>query len=253
MAIDEKYIELINADIDGELNDADKAELDGLLAENAEARDLHAELSALCGSLDGVEAETPPPHLRHVIMNSVKQKPANEPSPSFFESLFATPALKYAATFAAGVILTLTIIDSDEMSNTAFDDMTGMVGTVADPVHGDPAGSVSVNKAEVAGRVSLSSTESLLILDFDLVANEPIEIEAEYTDQTIWFNGFAQLESSGTAVSAELGRVTLGMEGKRRYAVYLHNSRGRGTTVNLRFKAGDQVVHEASIDYEPGQ
>ena len=253
MAIDENYIELINADIDGELNDADKAELETYLAENAEARELHAELAALCDSLDGVEAETPPPHLRHVIMSSVKPKPAQEPSPGFFESLFATPALKYAATFAAGVILTLTIIDSDEMSNSAFDDMTGMVGTVADPVHGDPAGSVSVNKAEVAGFVSLSSTDSLLILDFDLVANEPIQIEAEYTDQTIWFNGFAQLESSGTSVSAETGRVTLGMEGKRRYAVYLHNSRGRGTTVNLRFKSGDQVVHEASIDYEPGQ
>ena len=104
MAIDENYIELINADIDGELNDADKAELETYLAENAEARELHAELAALCDSLDGVEAETPPPHLRHVIMSSVKPKPAQEPSPGFFESLFATPALKYAATFAAGVI-----------------------------------------------------------------------------------------------------------------------------------------------------
>lgn len=255
MAIDEKYIDMINADIDGELSDANKVELDAFLADNAEARELHAELSAVCDSLDNVEAETPPPHLRHVIMSTTKPKPESQDksSANFFETLFATPALKYAATFAAGVVLTLTIIDSSELSNTAFDDMTGMVGTVAEPLHGDLAGAISVNKAEVAGRVSLSATDSLLILDFDLMANEPIQIEAEYTDQTIWFNGFAQLESSGTAVSAETGRVTLGMNGKRRYAVYLHNSRGRGTTVNLRFKSGDQVVHEASIDYEPGQ
>ena len=92
----------------------------------------------------------------------------------------------------------------------------------------------------------------MLILDFDLVAKDHIEVEADYSDRTIWFNGFAQLESGGTAISAETGRIRLGMEGKRRYAVYLHNEGGRETTVNLRFLSDGKVVHEASLDYTPG-
>ena len=59
--------------------------------------------------------------------------------------------------------------------------------------------------------------------------------------------------ATGTTVSAETGRVLLGMAGKRRYAVYLHNQGGRNATVKLRFLAYGQVVHETSLDYTPGQ
>ena len=54
-------------------------------------------------------------------------------------------------------------------------------------------------------------------------------------------------------MSAESGRVKLGMAGKRRYAVYLHNQGGRDATVKLRFLAYGQVVHETSLDYKPGK
>ena len=251
MAIEQKYTDLINADIDGEISDEDKAALDAFLSENAEGRAFHAELSSLCTSLDAVPAEDPPRHLRHVIMNAAPRPVAEAASPGLIQSLLAAPALRYAATFAAGVFLTLSLINSGQISNQAFDDVTGLVGSVANPVDAELVSSISVDESTIAGTVSLRSAGSMLILDFDLVSADRIEIEAGYTDPSIWFNGFAQLESSGTTVSAEAGRVILGMEGKRRYAVYLHNGGGRETTVNLEFKADGAVVHKASLDYEP--
>ena len=173
------------------------------------------------------------------------------PEPGFLHRLIAAPALRYAASFAVGVFLTLSLVNSSQISDQAFDDVTGLVGTVSEPVNVDTASTVAIDKSAIAGTVSLRRAGSILILDFDLVAAQPIEIEADYTDRTIWFNGFAQLESSGTSVSAENGRVVLGMEGKRRYAVYLQNGGGRETTVNLRFKADGEVVHEASLDFAP--
>ena len=247
MAIDQKYIDLINADIDGEISDSDSGELQAYLAQSAEGRALHEELSSLCSVMDAVEAVEPPPHMRHVIMNSVKTAPAATKKPGFFQTLFATPAVGYAATFAAGVLLTLTLVNSGQISIRAFDDVTGLVGSVADPVAADTLGAVAIDESAVAGTVSLRSSGSMLILDFDLVAVEPVEIEADYTDKTIWFTGFAQLESSGTTIAAESGRIKLGMEGKRRYAVYLQNEGGRNTTVSLRFKVGEEIVHEASL------
>lgn len=182
-------------------------------------------------------------------MNSVRLTKPEKSSPGFLQMLFATPALGYAATFAAGVVLTMSLMNSGQISIRAFDDVTGLVGTVSDPIDTDRAGAVAIDEPAVAGTVVLRSTGNMLILDFDLVARQPIEIEAEYTDKTIWFNGFAQLESSGTTISAETGRIRLGMDGKRRYAVYLHNAGSRGTTVKLRFRADGKVVHEASLDY----
>ena len=251
MAIEQTTIDLINADIDGEIGDRDKAELDAMLLSNDAARAMHAELAALSGSLDAIESESPPPHLRHVIMNSVKPTPAKTESPGFLSVLLVTPALRYSATFAAGVFLTLSVISSDQVSNQAFDDVTGLVGTVSDPVHGDLINSMAIDAAAVAGSVSLRSAGPMLILDFNLVTDGPIEIEADYADKTIWFNGFGQTESTGTTISAKTGSVTLGMEGKRRYAVYLHNAGGREVTVNLRFIAGGELVYEGSLDYEP--
>ena len=251
MAIEQKYTDLINADIDGEISDAERIELQSFLDENAEGRALHDELASLSATLQSVEVEEPPPYLRHIIMNAVPPTRAPDESPGFLQILLATPALKYAATFAAGVFLTLSIVNSGQMANQAFDDVTGLVGPVADPVQSELESSIAVNEVDIAGTVSLRSSGSMLILDFDLVSKDHINIEAAYTDRTIWFNGFGQLESEGTTVSAEKGRVQLRMEGKRRYAVYLHNEGGRQTTVDLRFLADGKIIHQAKLNYSP--
>jgi hypothetical protein len=161
MAIEQKYTDLINADIDGEISASEKAGLQAFLDDD---------LSSVCATLDAVKSEEPPPHVRHVIMNTVKPTQKPKESPGFLQILFATSAVKYAVTFAAGVFLTLSIVDSDQISDRAFDDVTGLVGTVSDPVNATLANSISVNKPDLAGTVSLRSAESMLILDFDLVA-----------------------------------------------------------------------------------
>jgi len=251
MAIEQKYTDLINAAIDGEIDAAEKAELESFLGSSAAGRALRDELSSLCSTLDTLEQEEPPAHLRHVIMNSVP--PARQPvaPPGFLHTVLGTPAFKYAFTFAAGVILALTIVDSSQVTNRAFDNVTGLVGTIADPVDATLASAVSVDELDVAGVVALRSAGSLMILDFDLVSKDHIEIEAGYSDPSIWFNGFAQLESDDTTVAAAPGRVRLGMQGKRRYAVFLHNQGAHATTVNLRFLANGEVVHEARLEFKP--
>ncbi len=252
MAIEQKYTDLINAALDGEISAEEQAELDAFLADSAEGRAHQEELASLCGTLDGLDAEEPPVHLRHVIMNSMPQAREPEPSPGLLHTLLATPALKYAATFAAGVFLTLSVVDSSNVSSRAFDDVTGLVGTVGQPVDSTLASTISVDELDVAGTVSLRNAGSLMILDFDLVSKDHIDIEAGYADPSIWFNGFAQLETDDTTVAADRGRVRLGMQGKRRYAVFLHNRGDHAATINLRFLADGEVVHEASLEYEPG-
>lgn len=250
MTIDPKYFELIQADIDGEIDDAGKAELESFLADSEEGRSVYEQLETLCRSLDGMPSIDPPQHLRHVLLNQAPVKAAPQPSPGFLQRLFAGPILGYVGMFAAGVALTLTLVDSDQISRGAFDDVTGLVGTIADSEFAVPEhGTISVDKSEVAGTVTLRSTGPILIVDFDLSSRQPVEIVAAYSDKTIWFNGFAQLESSGTSIAAETGAVTLNMDGKRRYAVYLNNPGMRPATIDLRFMADDQVIHEAQLSF----
>lgn len=253
MAIDQKFTNLINADIDGEISDADKAELLAFLADSTEGRTLYEELSMLCSKLESIEDATPPDHMRYVIMNAVKPMHARPSFLSSLRTLVAAPALRYATVFAAGVALTLSLANSGQITNNAFSDVAGLVGTVANPTDTKLESSIAITETEVAGTVYLRSRGPLLVLDFDLVTKGPIDIEANYIDPSIWFNGFAQLESSGTTISAGTGRVTLRMDGKRRYAVYLHNEGSRDITINLQFFSAGRVVHKASLDYSPAK
>jgi hypothetical protein len=250
MTIDPKYIELIQADIDGEIDDAGKSALENFLAESEEGRAVYEELETLCRSLDSMPTIEPPAHLRHVLLNQAPVKAAPQPMPGFLQRLFSGPALGYAGVFTAGVALTLAMVDSDQITRDAFDDVTGLVGTIADSRFTAPKHDiVSIDESEVAGTVTLRSTGPLLIVDFDLSARQPVEIVADYSDKTIWFNGFAQLESTGTSVAAATGNVTLKMDGKRRYAVYLNNPGMRPATIDLRLIASDQVIYEAQLSF----
>ncbi len=265
MAIDERYLELINADIDGEIQPAEKAALEAFLAKNAAGRALHEELQSLCSTLDAEKLLEPPTHLKHVVMNSLpKSAPVAETPGSGakaqgdgakaqgdWRSLFSIPALRYATVFATGVVMTILIVESGQIQQSAFNDVTGLVGTMSESGETAPGvASLTINKAEIAGTVTLRRADPILIIDFDVSTNGPIDIVASYEDKTVWFNGFAQLESTGTSISAESNQIRIQVDGKRRYAVFLHNSRSRNLSINLQFFANGEPVHEAVLEYE---
>jgi len=255
MAIDPNIVELINADIDGEIGPADRQELEALLADSPEAQAMHAELSGLNSSLNELPDLDPPVHLKHTIMASIPKTEAQQRRSNMLHSLLASAAMRYAGMFAAGSLITLTLVSSDQLSDNAFTDVTGLVGTISSEVPDGPGiQSTRIDRPEVAGRVSLRSSGPLLIVDFDLVSSGPVDIIASYSDQTVWFNGFAQLESPGASISAQSGRVTMQIEGKRRYALFLHNAGDRNISINLQFMSQGQIVYDTDIQYtQPGQ
>ena len=258
MAIDPKIVDLINADIDSEISAEDQALLDEHLAQNTDARTLRGELSGLCAELDAVEAIPPPTHLKHVILSNISKQNYSETASgggdwkTMMRTLFGGKALRYSWSFAAGVILTYTFISSDQISRQAFDDVTGLVGTISQPEYGGGISgedSISLTLDEIAGSVNLNTTGSIMILDFNLASQGPIEIVAGFAKHRIWFNGFAQLESNGTTIAAETGQVTVRMEGQGRFAVYLNNASHSAATINLSFFAGGTLIHEAELRF----
>lgn len=255
MAIDPNIVELINADIDGEISPADKDTLEAMMAESPEAQAMHAELSGLSSSLDELPDLDAPPYLIHTIMAEVPKNESQDRRSNFLQGLFAAQALRYAAMFAAGAVLTLSLVNSDRVSERAFSDVTGLVGTISSEVPVGPGiQTMQIDRTDVAGHITLRSSGPLLIVDFDLVSNGPIDIVASYSDQSVWFNGFAQLESPGASISAESGRISMKINGKRRYALYLHNAGDRNVSINLRFMSDGEIVYETDIQYaQPGQ
>jgi hypothetical protein len=255
MAIEQETIDLINAEIDGTISMEGRASLDRLVAQSPEIRALREDLRSVCTGLDRLELLDPPAELVDDILLRTQQSSravaGNRGVAAWLAGLFGIPVVRYGLSFATGVIVTFSLISSDQASREAFDDVTSLVGTMsADRGASGPLtteDSLSLTLSELAGSVDLKSSGSLMILDFDLVSEFPVEIVATFDDRDIWFNGFAQLESQGTSVAAASGRVTVRMEGQRRYAVYLHNAGQDAATVRLEFATADGVFHEGEL------
>jgi hypothetical protein len=251
MTVEQKYLELIHADIDGELSEKQRVALCAFLESSEEGRELHAELSSLCQAISASAALDPPPHLRHVILESIKPRRKRLTVADQVKALFSSPALRYAGTFAAGVLLTLSFVGSDQASKHAFDDLTELVGTISKDIpRSVVAGrSMHLDAGEIAGTVTLGRAGHVMVLDFDLASHKPIKIVADFPARDIWFNGFAQLEHPGTTVSAESGRVILHSEGRQRYAIYLNNVYGKDARINLKFYLEDALIHEGELRF----
>ena len=252
MAIQPKYVELMNADIDGEISGAERIDLQEYLESNPEAAALRADLAALCGELDEMGQMDPPPHLKYAILDSLqKAKPTRETGQASgfqWKQIFAAPILRHSVTFAAGAFLTFALISSNQISNQAFDDVTGLVGTISDsaPAASDQ-NSIRLTSSELAGMVSVHLAGSLNVVDFDLAAEGPVEIVAEFSDHELWFKGFAQLENDNTRILADEGIVRMHTQGRNRYALYLQHTSDIDAPVNFKFYAAGNLIHEADL------
>ena len=124
--LDNHQIELVHADVDGELPAGQRGELSRLLLANPEARALHDELRRLSRLLDGLPKLDPPAGLASAVLDGIPwQQAARSAAPAV--SWWHT-APRIAAAMAAGALLTATVyhlarpfgddVDGSEVSGT---------------------------------------------------------------------------------------------------------------------------------------
>lgn len=248
MTIEPKYFELMNAALDGEISDVERAELARYLTANPEALAKQAELAELCQSLDKMEQVVPPPHLKYSILESMKPMLPVRPADSGWRQILAVPVLRHSVAFAAGAVLTFALISSNQISDHAFDDVTGLVGTMSEPAPpGARNNTIKLTSNEIAGTVSVRNDNSLKVIDFNLAAGGPVEIVARYANQRVTFRGFAQLEDDNASISISDGLVRMNMQGTNRYAMYLQHAGDVDARVNFQFFASGLLIHEADL------
>ena len=95
--IEDRHIELIHAELDGELTSEQRAELSRVLLANPEARALRDELNRLFGALAKLEDAEPPRELPCLRAERDRRTPG--PAQSVRRSWYTGPVFRYAAVF----------------------------------------------------------------------------------------------------------------------------------------------------------
>ena len=221
---DAAQLALIHAEIDGELNDRQRAELARCLLADPETRALRDQLRHVCGKLDAVGQVDPPGQLLTGVLAAL---PQTRPQPLRFQ--WPAGSWRYAAMLA-GVIATGAIVFqvTDWQGGAASAEMAG---TLAGPRAAQTVDSVDFNESVVSGQVSLTRDDSGLGLALELAARAPIDVVVASGKHMLRINGL----------------------GAERRIVSLPGFEGAGRQVDLTVMVGGREVARATLRETSGK
>lgn len=248
--LEERIIQMINADLDGELGQAEKEELDAILESSAEARSMRVELLKLTNLLDSVPEVTPPSGLSEQILDKL----ASSPRKSTFSLAGLFPSFQPATAglaFAAGLLLTVGYYELAPRHGSSVD-TAGMVGAMVAGQQDRQAvqrDRLTIDQAGVSGTVSLQQSGGFLVLSFDLDSEQTTEIEVSLAEAGLSFGGIAhapqQGETSDESFQVSGGGLRVVNQGRKAFTVFLQDDAmgdGSGREITVGVSTGGVQV-----------
>lgn len=242
--VDERTLELIHAEIDGELDAIGRAELERRLQGAPEARALRDELGRISGSLDRLPEITPPDDLSARILSATPRPTATVvPFPRR-----ATPIVRYSLAFAAGLMVAAIGWSTIQNERPTFDpnQLVGTMGRQAQHPAGAAVATVLAATPEIRGTVTLRPADGAWLLLFDLDSAQPVTVSAAYGPRSFRLAGYAQGDSGVASFNAAPGRIGFVNQGAQRLALFLQPQ--AGGPVRVRFEASGRVLQDAAIE-----
>jgi hypothetical protein len=221
---DTGHVALIHAEIDGELDGQQRAELARRLLADPEARALREDLKRLCTELDTTEDVEPPAQLQASVLRAL---PHLVTPPRQFA--WPAPHWRYAALILVALGAATAVYETVDGPGPGTAEMAGTIAATRTPAALD---TVRLDSGSVTGRVSLYRAGAGLGLVLELVASAPVDVLIATDGHTLRVNGLGQkvappglggaiaLPGSGTAgrqtvqltflmSGREVGRATL--------------------------------------------
>ncbi|MGH8034987.1 MAG: hypothetical protein ACREO9_07170, partial [Lysobacterales bacterium] len=175
--LNERTAGLIHAGIDGELTESEQAELDGALAQSAEARQFQIELARIDQMIASLPEIEPPVGLTRRILNSIHlpERTRFAGWSVLFTKAWFAPA-SYGLAVAAGVLLAVGVV---QMAPQGQEDIRHLVGTMVHDGHDVPQpvlGELDIDLDLVSGQIRLKNAAQAWVLEFDLQSQDAVEI-----------------------------------------------------------------------------
>jgi hypothetical protein len=254
--IDEKYIELMNGELDGVNSPEESKELETYLEAHEEGRQYYSELRRLAEMFDETAALEPPAELRDRILSSIAERETERSG--FFEALIAPfrakPRRKIGLAFCAGLVIGLVIfaVITRFVPLGAPGDIELLTGTLR-IVPGTrilSAEPLDFDLTEVSGSARISYTKERILAEIELSSSSEIEIIFNY-DNDIHFEGVTVSGPGNHSTDTRARETHLMHTGKRDYLFVFRNYCGEQPPIGITILAGDNRLLEETI--QPGR
>lgn len=250
----EKYLELMHAEMDGEISDKELVALREYLAFNPEARRVHAELAKLTGMLNQVEqVETPGDLHRNILTALAPRRLALGTVSRMSRWHLRIPMIHYGYALAAGLLLgvVLTGFALKNLSTAEKSDFYGTMTAREDTPRYVAVDQMKLNAPDLGGSVRLSRSGSNAMVAFDLNSGQQVGVEIGFDGSQAGIRGFSQQPNNIRLFEAREGRISFKSEGKQLSTVLLTNEKNAQIILDLKFYVAGRLVYQGTLQ-EPG-
>jgi hypothetical protein len=209
MTAHEHSLDLINAEIDGVITGAQKAELNRLLLADPAVRALRDELAGVCKALDTMPREDLPAGLHDAIVSGLPVATPISHAVARRTSFTQRPLLRYAAAFAGGLLVSALAFQLDRFDASEAG-QGALAGTIADAAHVDGSRAEArmiVNLPQAQGSITLSGTAADPQVVTALESSQPVSIVTQ-----LHGNGVVEVQvvDDATANVLQRGKLRIG-------------------------------------------
>jgi hypothetical protein len=248
--IDEKYIELINKEIDGLNTQEESADLHRYLKENPDAYQFCDEMVQTAQLLNEVDEIDPSANLKKNILNSIdpklyRTKIKESISKSSIFDIFLKPKPRLAYVFTLGLVAGLLIYSifftNLHQQTMDEDDLYGTIG-INENVNVNKLQSIPIESSELNGLINLNRIENVFFFEVVLVSSNEYELLFEFEPQMIDFHTFTPLDNKKYTIDNSDNHFQVSCSGQNKFSVFFRSFSENGVNINIKLTLSGKML-----------
>jgi len=253
--MEERYIELMNKEIDGLNTPSESRNLQTYLNSDSEAKNFFDDLQRTAKVLQGVEEKEPPSYLRNHILNSIKFAPTTGASQhgwigQLAETFQSRSFRRYALVFASGLCVGILFFVFANPWRKELTDTTKLSGSMAlfpDLSHLQVVDSVHVESEGIDGAFKTYRNEGRIFVEIALQSAENVRIELNSDSAELVFGSFGRLAGTEGDVNVTQGKIIFTGVNSDRSIVTFSEVGQAVRPIEGRIYKGDSLVRSITL------
>jgi len=224
---DRNHIDLINAELDGELDAAQRAELARCLIADPQVRALREDMRRLGQLLDGMKEVEPPETLREHVFAALPQTYLRRPN-------LSTVGWRLAAVLAGVVAAGALVFETTKGPSLSSSELSGTIAAAQTPTMVDTE---RLGEGPISGTVSLYRDRAQWALKFEMITSASVDVLIASGGHSLRVNGLGGLDKSGASLGSTVPLPGFQMNGEPLDLTFMIDGRKVAQTT-LRAPAG---------------
>jgi hypothetical protein len=254
--IDERYIESINKELDGENTPEESVALKSYLERNPKANELFEDLRSLFAEFDQIRPIDPPRSLKPLILNSIDVSRYQRNRASLFGRLFKnvaevwrakSHALVFSAGVVAGVLVLAMFFDlriPDDRGTTA---LTGTIISDEATKHFRAGDAFRVDLGPVQVGLSTKYSNNIVAAELELHSTEEVEVVFGTNGNSLCFSAFKQEEGGTGHLVVGENTSRLKSVGNQTYVLFFTDKKRESTPLDFKVMQQGKILYERTV------